>query len=80
MFFFVIDVCNNYFCFLQRVSNELKALEQDHARLKNKMDACKARNRVLSEEIKGLKQQVARCMDKGKHDDELIEALLVSLS
>eukprot|EP00057_Strongylocentrotus_purpuratus_P024828 XP_011679302.1 PREDICTED: coiled-coil domain-containing protein 13 isoform X2 [Strongylocentrotus purpuratus] len=60
----------------ERVSNELKALEQDHARLKNKMDACKARNRVLSEEIKGLKQQVARCMDKGKHDDELIEALL----
>ncbi|XP_054751621.2 coiled-coil domain-containing protein 13-like [Lytechinus pictus] len=60
----------------ERVSNDLKALEEDHARLKNKMDACKARNKVLSEEIKGLKQQVARCMDKGRHDDELIEALL----
>ncbi|XP_072173638.1 coiled-coil domain-containing protein 13-like [Diadema setosum] len=60
----------------EKASNDLKALEEDYARLKGKLDASKARNKVLSEEIKGLKQQVTRCMDKGKHDDELIEALL----
>lgn len=37
------------------------------------------RNKVLSNELKATKQQLTTLMDKGKHDDELISALLVSL-
>ena len=45
--------------------------------MKEKFDASKARNKVLTNEMKSLKQQMATLKDKGKHDDELIEALLV---
>lgn len=34
---------NNVAMLLQRAASELKALEEDHSALKNKMDACKAR-------------------------------------
>ena len=53
-------------------------LEEDHSKLKEKFEASKARNKVLSNEVKSVKQQLATLLDKGKHDNELIEALLVS--
>ncbi|XP_013386677.1 coiled-coil domain-containing protein 13-like [Lingula anatina] len=59
-----------------KAANELKALEEEHAALKRKFDASKARNKVLSEDVKLQKQQVQKLLDKGKHDDELIEALM----
>ncbi|XP_033105847.1 coiled-coil domain-containing protein 13-like [Anneissia japonica] len=59
-----------------KVNEELKALELDHSKLKEKFDASKARNKVLANELKSLKQQVGTFIEKGKHDDELISALL----
>ncbi|CAH1775051.1 unnamed protein product [Owenia fusiformis] len=55
---------------------ELKALEGDHAALKQKFDALKARNKVLSNDNKSMKSKMQTCIDKGKHDDELIQALM----
>ncbi|ELU15563.1 hypothetical protein CAPTEDRAFT_52768, partial [Capitella teleta] len=60
----------------ERMLNEMKALEQDHETLKGKFDATKARNKILSNEVKAMKQQVTTLIDKGKHDDELVSALL----
>jgi hypothetical protein len=46
--------------------------------IKEKLDASKSRNRVLINESKTLKEQVKTLLEKGQHDDELVEALLVS--
>ena len=35
------------------------------------------RNKVLTTEVKALKQQMATVLEKGRHDDELIAALMV---
>ena len=53
-------------------------MEADHTALKQKMDAAKARTRVLSNEIKANKQQIQKLLDKSKNDDEMIEALMVN--
>lgn len=37
------------------------------------------RNKILASEIKMLKQQVQTLLKKGQNDDELIQALMVSL-
>lgn len=63
---------------LQRCAAELRALEGDYDTLKHKMDASKARNKVLSQENKSLKAEMQKFVDKGNHDDELISALIVS--
>ncbi|KPP75451.1 hypothetical protein Z043_105299 [Scleropages formosus] len=49
-----------------------EALEE----LKKKLDASKARNKVLCSEVKLLKSQITTLLDKGKHDDELVDTLL----
>ncbi|XP_071941318.1 coiled-coil domain-containing protein 13-like isoform X2 [Antedon mediterranea] len=59
-----------------KANEELKDLQLDYSRLKEKCDASKARNKVLANELKSLKQQISTFIDKGKHDDELISALL----
>ncbi|XP_076093480.1 coiled-coil domain-containing protein 13-like [Mytilus galloprovincialis] len=61
----------------ERAANEFKALESDHESLKKKLDAAKSRNSVLSKEIKSFKQQMQTMVQKGQHDDELIEALML---
>lgn len=61
----------------ERAANEFKALESDHENLKKKLDAAKSRNSVLSKEIKSFKQQMQTMVQKGQHDDELIEALML---
>lgn len=45
---------------------------------KEKLEAMKARNAVLANENKTVKEQVKTLLEKGKHDDELIEALMVT--
>lgn len=60
----------------EKAAAELKALEEDYAALKNKFDASKVRNKVLSNEVKATKQQMQTLIQKGQHDDELIEALM----
>ncbi|XP_077664576.1 coiled-coil domain-containing protein 13 isoform X1 [Eretmochelys imbricata] len=61
---------------LQKLSGEHNALQKDHEDVKKKLDASKARNKVLSNEVKSLKGQILTLLEKGKHDDELIDALL----
>lgn len=45
--------------------------------MKSKTEAVKARNIVLTNEIKLAREQIKTLLEKGKHDDELIEALMV---
>ncbi|KAM9165813.1 coiled-coil domain-containing protein 13 isoform 2-T2 [Pangshura tecta] len=61
---------------LEKLSGEHNALQKDHEEVKKKLDASKARNKVLSNEVKALKGQILTLLEKGKHDDELIDALL----
>lgn len=57
----------------------MKALEGDYDTLKHKLEASKARNKVLAHENKGFKTEMQKLVDKGNHDDELISALIVRL-
>ncbi|XP_067386510.1 coiled-coil domain-containing protein 13 isoform X3 [Emydura macquarii macquarii] len=61
---------------LEKLSGEHNTLQKDHEDVKKKLDASKARNKVLSSEMKTLKGQILTLLEKGKHDDELIDALL----
>ncbi|XP_050165705.1 coiled-coil domain-containing protein 13 isoform X3 [Myiozetetes cayanensis] len=61
---------------LEKLAGEHRALQKSHEELKNKLDASKARNKILCGELKILKAQIVTLLEKGKHDDELIDALL----
>ncbi|XP_061443333.1 coiled-coil domain-containing protein 13 [Rhineura floridana] len=61
---------------LEKLTGEHNTLQKDHEDLKKKLDGSKSRNKVLSNEVKTLKEQISTLLDKGKHDDELIDALL----
>lgn len=56
---------------------EHEGLLKDHEDVKKKLEASKARNKSLSAEMKTLKVQIAALLEKGKHDDELVDVLLV---
>ncbi|XP_059200793.1 coiled-coil domain-containing protein 13 isoform X2 [Centropristis striata] len=60
----------------ERISLEYEALLKIHEDLKIKLEASKARNKSLSTEVKTLKVQVSTLLEKGKHDDEFVDALL----
>ncbi|XP_072508304.1 coiled-coil domain-containing protein 13 isoform X2 [Notamacropus eugenii] len=64
---------------LERLTSERDTLQKDHEELKRKCDGIRSRNKVLSNEIKTLKSQIATLLEKGKHDDELIDALMSQL-
>nr|XP_020671405.1 coiled-coil domain-containing protein 13 [Pogona vitticeps] len=64
---------------VEKLTGEYSALQKDHEDVKKKLDGAKARNQVLSSEVKTLKEQISTLLDKGKHDDELIDALLSQL-
>ncbi|XP_075602947.1 coiled-coil domain-containing protein 13 isoform X4 [Balearica regulorum gibbericeps] len=61
---------------LEKLTGEHDALQKSHEEVKKKLDASKARNKVLCSEVKTLKGQIITLLEKGKHDDELIDALL----
>ncbi|XP_029866219.1 coiled-coil domain-containing protein 13 isoform X3 [Aquila chrysaetos chrysaetos] len=61
---------------LEKLTGEHDALQKSHEEVKKKLDASKARNKVLCSEVKTLKEQIVTLLEKGKHDDELIDALL----
>ncbi|RMC04665.1 hypothetical protein DUI87_17834 [Hirundo rustica rustica] len=61
---------------LQKLAGQHNTLQKNHEELKKKCDASKARNQMLCEEVKVLKGQIGTLLEKGKHDDELIDALL----
>ncbi|KAM8967181.1 coiled-coil domain-containing protein 13 [Pelodytes ibericus] len=61
---------------LEKLTGEHDFLKKEHEDLKKKLEASKARNKVLSNDLKTLKIQMGTMMEKGKHDDELVDALL----
>ncbi|XP_077645939.1 coiled-coil domain-containing protein 13 [Lonchura striata] len=61
---------------LEKLSEQHNTLQKNHEELKKKLDASKARNQILCAEVKTLKGQIGTLLEKGKHDDELIDALL----
>lgn len=69
-------IFHNLTCF-QRLSGDHECLLKDHENVKKKLEASKARNKSLSSELKTLKVQIAALLEKGKHDDELVDVLLV---
>ncbi|XP_071347859.1 coiled-coil domain-containing protein 13 isoform X2 [Trachinotus anak] len=60
----------------ERVTVDYEALLKNHEDVKKKLEASKARNKSLSAEMKTLKVQISTLLEKGKHDDELVDALL----
>ncbi|CAE1173947.1 unnamed protein product [Acanthosepion pharaonis] len=65
---------------IDKVIIQLKEVQEQHASLKSKFESGKARNQVLSNEVKILKQQIQTLLDKGQHDDEMISTLMMQLS
>ncbi|XP_030630651.1 coiled-coil domain-containing protein 13 [Chanos chanos] len=61
---------------LEKLMADYEALLGEHSGTKKQLEGSRARNKVLSTEIKVLKGQVSTLLDKGKHDDELVDALL----
>ncbi|XP_063273121.1 coiled-coil domain-containing protein 13 isoform X3 [Prinia subflava] len=61
---------------LEKLTGQHNTLQKNHEELKKKFDASKARNQILCEEVKMLKRQIGTLLEKGKHDDELINVLL----
>ncbi|KAG7229270.1 hypothetical protein INR49_012928 [Caranx melampygus] len=60
----------------ERLSVDYEAILKDHEDVKKKLEASRARNKSLSAEVKTLKFQISTLLEKGKHDDELVDALL----
>lgn len=70
------------FCFVgggfgQRLTAEYEGLLEDNKDTKKKLEASRARGKSLTAEMKTLKVQISTLLDKGKHDDELVDTLLV---
>ncbi|KAJ8272963.1 hypothetical protein GJAV_G00095570 [Gymnothorax javanicus] len=61
---------------IEKLNGNYTSLLREHEELKKKFDGSRARNKVLSTEVKSLKGQVSTLLEKGKHDDELVDALL----
>ncbi|RVE61729.1 hypothetical protein OJAV_G00176280 [Oryzias javanicus] len=61
---------------LEKISADYESLLKENKEMKKKMDASKARNACQSNEILTLRAQISTLQEKGKHDDELVDALL----
>ncbi|XP_026062796.1 coiled-coil domain-containing protein 13 isoform X2 [Carassius auratus] len=61
---------------LEKLTVDYEVLLEEHSDMKKKLEASKSRNKVLSTEVKSLKSQISTLLDKGKHDNELVDALL----
>uniref|UniRef100_H0X4N7 Coiled-coil domain containing 13 n=1 Tax=Otolemur garnettii TaxID=30611 RepID=H0X4N7_OTOGA len=63
----------------EKLASERDALQREVEELKKKFEGMKSRNKVLSSEVKTLKSQMGTLVEKGRHDDELIDALMDQL-
>ncbi|XP_077073386.1 coiled-coil domain-containing protein 13 [Siphateles boraxobius] len=61
---------------LEKLTVDYEVLLEEILDVKKKLEGSRARNKVLSTEVKALKSQISTLLDKGKHDDELVHALL----
>ncbi|XP_069391194.1 coiled-coil domain-containing protein 13-like isoform X2 [Paralichthys olivaceus] len=60
----------------ERILVENKNLQKENTDVKQKLEASRVRNKILSTETQTLKDQVFTLLDKGKHDNELVDSLL----
>ncbi|XP_055457697.1 coiled-coil domain-containing protein 13 isoform X2 [Psammomys obesus] len=63
----------------EKLTSERDTLRTELEELKKKLDGTRSRNRVLSNEVKTLRSQMVTLVEKGQHDDELIDALMDQL-
>ncbi|XP_075411686.1 coiled-coil domain-containing protein 13 [Tenrec ecaudatus] len=63
----------------EKLASERDALQQELEEQKKKGEAVKSRNKVLASEVKTLRSQMGTLAEKGRHDDELIDALMDQL-
>nr|XP_012625731.2 coiled-coil domain-containing protein 13 isoform X2 [Microcebus murinus] len=63
----------------EKLAGERDALQRELEELKKKFEGVRSRNKVLSSEVKTLKSQLGTLVEKGRHDDELIDALMDQL-
>ncbi|KAK1332554.1 hypothetical protein QTO34_007237 [Cnephaeus nilssonii] len=63
----------------EKLGAERDALQRELEELKKKFEGLRSRNKVLSSEVKTLRSQMGTLVEKGRHDDELIDALMVQL-
>ncbi|XP_026352607.2 coiled-coil domain-containing protein 13 [Ursus arctos] len=63
----------------EKLVGERDALQRELEELKKKLEGVKSRNKVLSSEVKTLRNQMGTLVEKGRHDDELIDALMDQL-
>lgn len=61
----------------QKLASERDALQRELEDLRKKSEGVRSRNKVLSSEVKTLRSQMGTLVEKGRHDDELIDALMV---
>ncbi|XP_057190286.1 coiled-coil domain-containing protein 13 isoform X1 [Triplophysa rosa] len=61
---------------LEKLTMDYAMLFEENSDVKKKLEGFKARNKVLSTEVKALKSQISTLLEKGRHDDELVDALL----
>ncbi|XP_008568063.1 PREDICTED: coiled-coil domain-containing protein 13 [Galeopterus variegatus] len=59
----------------EKLASERDALQREMEELKKKFEGMRSRNKVLSSEVKTLRSQMVTLVEKGRHDDELIDAL-----
>ncbi|XP_020728051.2 coiled-coil domain-containing protein 13 [Odocoileus virginianus] len=63
----------------EKLAAERDALQRELEELKKKFEGMRSRNKVLSSEVKSLRSQMGTLAEKGRHDDELIDALMDQL-
>lgn len=64
----------------EKLKREAETMEADINSTKEKLQAANSRNKVLANENKTVKEQIKILTEKTKHDNELIDALLVKIS
>ncbi|XP_065683890.1 coiled-coil domain-containing protein 13 isoform X2 [Hydra vulgaris] len=60
----------------EKQEKQLQVVTEERDIFKEKNNAARIRNQVLSLELKNLKDQLKVCKEKNQHDDDLISALL----
>ncbi|KAL1782583.1 coiled-coil domain-containing protein 13 [Sigmodon hispidus] len=63
----------------EKLASERDALQTELEELRRKFEGMRSRNKVLSSEVKTLRSQMVTLVEKGRHDDELIDALMDQL-
>ncbi|XP_029796259.1 coiled-coil domain-containing protein 13 [Suricata suricatta] len=63
----------------EKLVGERDGLQRELEELKRKFEGVKSRNKVLSSQVKTLRSQMGTLVEKGRHDDELIDALMDQL-